>query len=915
MATAIIQVAYEAETTSLKNTVNEINQINDKVVQGATDSAKKVKTQFDAIGKSFEAAFSSGQVKKSLDNQTKAIDGLTNSGKSLTGQLRGLKAELSNLEIAGQDGTAAFNDLLIAAAKLEDQIGDTRAKVKILASDTFKFDAAVGATQALASGFELAQGAAALFGSESEDLQKAIVKITAATAVANSVQQLSSLITEQSALKTAVLTGAQTAYNVVVGTSTGLMKGFRLALAGTGVGLLVIGLIALIENFDKIKDALSGTSDATRAFEAAQKSANAELAKTKGFLSDAALAQADLNDKLAVSQGKLSTQQAQLNKIQRDATQANIKDTKALFGERIKLDAVIAGQTKTVEDLQKKQAGFAANEQQTIKTSTANKLAAAQAELNASNKLRGAVQADIKARTDANINAAKTEIDIIKQDEKNDEQQKANDRAKALQDAANAKALEATRKAAEDQKKAREDLDKLANDAFVASLDEQSKVLNESNNKIIELEKTFAAARFKAGSEEEKKALEQQAIVIAEIRAKATADVAALEKTANEKLFKDKLEVAKAAEGATLQQQLAALEEQKAIELSFAETLGLSELEIATRYAKEIGKVKTDIAAAAIETQINELKTLEIEEGSSLERREQLIRLDAQKRIDAAKGDADAIKLINAETQQAITEENKKETDKRIDLAVQYAEQVVNIFNALNDLNKVNSENRIAEITATSEAELNAINASSDLERDKAKQRLALEKRTQQGIANEKTKQARRDKALALFNIAVDTATSIIKTGAQLGYPAAIPFQVAAGIIGAIQLAAVAAKPLPKFEKGGLIGGKLHSQGGTMIEAEQGEYMVNRRQTARHRRELDAMNTSTEAFRRMIDEKYVRPALMSYSAGRRGKEGVTVNASLNSKSMEKELKTINKTLKGRNVVVNINQQDSRYSWQ
>ena len=915
MATAIIQVAYEAETTSLKNTVNEINQINDVVVKGAQESATKVKKSFDGIANSFTAAFSGGEAKKAIDNQAKAIDNLGNSGKSLTGQLRGLKAELSNLEIAGQDGTAAFNDLLIAAAKLEDQIGDTRAKVKILASDTFKFDAAVGATQALASGFELAQGAAALFGSESEDLQKAIVKITAATAVANSVQQLSSLITEQSALKTAVLTAATAAYNVVVGTSTGALKAFRLALAATGVGLLVVGLIALIENFDKIKDALSGTSDATRAFEAAQKSANAELAKTKGFLSDAALAQADLNDKLAVSQGKLSAQQAQLNKIQRDAVQSNIKDTKGLIVERLKLDAVVAGQQKVVEDLQKKQAGFAANEQQSIKTSTANKLAAAQAELNASSKLRGAVQADIKAKTDANINAAKTEVAIIKADEQSDAQQKANDKRKALQDAANAKALEATRKAAEDQAKARADLDKLANDAFVASLDEQSKILNESNNKIIELEKTFAAARFKAGSEEEKKALEQQAIVIAEIRAKATADVAALEKTANEKLFKDKLEVAKAAEGATLQQQLAALEEQKAIELSFADKLGLSELEIATRYATAIGKVKTDIAAAAIETQINELKTLEIEEGSSLERRIALIRIDAQKRIDAAKGDASAIALINAETQQAITEENKKETDKRIDLAVQYAEQVVNIFNALNDLNKVNSENRIAEITATSEAELNAINASSDLERDKARQRVALEKRTQQGIANEKTKQARRDKALALFNIAVDTATSIIKTGAQLGYPAAIPFQVAAGIIGAIQLAAVAAKPLPKFAQGGLIGGKLHSQGGTMIEAEQGEYMVNRRQTARHRRELDAMNTSTEAFRRMIDEKYVRPALMSYSAGRRGKEGVTVNASLNSKSMEKKLDTINKSLKGRNVVVNINQQDSRYTWQ
>jgi predicted aspartyl protease len=700
----------------------------------------------------------------------------------------------------------------------------------------------------------------------------------------------------------------------VVGTSTGLLKGFRLALAGTGVGLLVIGLIALIENFDKIKDALSGTSDATRAFEAAQKSANAELAKTKGFLSDAANAQADLNDKLAVSQGKLSAQQAAIDKRTRDAIQATTKDTKALFGERVKLDAVIAGQTKTVEDLQKKQAGFAANEQQSIKTSTANKLAAAQAELNASSKTRAAVVADIAAKTKVNIDAAKTDIAIINSDAKNDAQQKANDKAKELRDAANAKALEATKKAAEDQAKARADLDKLANDAFVASLDEQSKILNESNNKIIELEKTFAAARFKAGSEEEKKALEQQAIVIAEIRAKATADVAALEKTANEKLFKDKLDAAKAAEGATLQQQLAALEEQKTIELSFADKLGLSELEIATRYATAIGKVKTDIAAAAIQDQINVIKTLEIEEGSSLERRIALIRIDAQKRIDAAKGNATEIALINAETEQAITAENQAETEKRIALAEQYAKIVTDSLGSINELSQMASETRIADIEAASEAELEAINNSDELERDKVKQRTALAKRTAAAVAAEKTRQARQDKALAIFEIGVNTAIAISKANTLLP-PANIPAIIAAAAVGAAQLAIAIAKPIPKFEKGGLIGGKLHSQGGTMIEAEQGEYMVNRRQTSKHRRELDAMNHSTEAFRKMIDERYVRPALMGYSAGRRGKEGVTVNASLNSKSMEKELRGVRKDLKNRNVIVNINQQDSRYQWQ
>jgi len=331
---------------------------------------------------------------------------------------------------------------------------------------------------------------------------------------------------------------------------------------------------------------------------------------------------------------------------------------------------------------------------------------------------------------------------------------------------------------------------------------------------------------------------------------------------------------------------------------------------VSTAYRDQLQKDNAErVAQLELEKSIN---------GESLENTIATIKAKATAEADALGiTQVDSLKRqkINADAEKAITEATKTETDKRIDLAVQYAGAVVDAFAAINELSKVNSENRIAEIEATSSAELNAINASSELERDKQRQRVALEKRTQQTIANEKTKQARKDKALSLFEVAINTASSIVKTGAQLGYPAAIPFQILAAAIGGIQLAAIAAKPIPKFEKGGLIGGRLHSQGGTLIEAEQGEYMVNRRQTAKHRRELDAMNTSTEAFRKMIDEKYVRPALMGYSAGRKGKEGITVNASLNSKSMEKELKTINKSLKNRNVVVNINQQDSRYSWQ
>ena len=34
--------------------------------------------------------------------------------------------------------------------------------------------------------------------------------------------------------------------------------------------------------------------------------------------------------------------------------------------------------------------------------------------------------------------------------------------------------------------------------------------------------------------------------------------------------------------------------------------------------------------------------------------------------------------------------------------------------------------------------------------------------------------------------------------------------------------------PNPKFETGGMVGGRRHSQGGTMIEAEQGEFVMSR---------------------------------------------------------------------------------------
>jgi hypothetical protein len=937
MATATIQVAYEAETSSLKATVNEINQINDKVVEGAQKAAKQSADAFKKVGESLSSAFAGENVKKalnninvesltlvkSLDKVVKEVKLLANTaddvakledqlrelalaGKSNTAEFdkiakavgtyksaittadRAVEAyakstdaassrvgiledKLYDLAIAGKQDTKEFKELVQESARLKKAIFETDQQVDSFVERGRKLNTVVQNVQLVGAAFQAVEGISAAFGQENEELQKTLVKLNAVLAITGALEQARAILVEQSAKKTGIAAIAENAYAFAVGKSTGALKLVRIALAATGVGALVIGLIALYENFDKVKqfayNAIPGlesfANGVGKVVDAAKKLVGIEDPKKS----------VDLVAKLVENEKrKVAAQEASITS-RINLLKAENKDTAALEIQREQLL------------------------------------------LNFTNKKIAAVKQASGAAAAAGIDASKVIFDL----QQEALQQESNIQIKRAE--INTKAVEAAKKAEEEKLKAREALAKLELDTFNASLDEQSRILNDSNNKIAEREKAFRDARFKAGSAEEKAAQEQLNNAIIEIRTKAATDIAAVEKTANEKLFKDNLDAAKAAEGATLQQQLTALEAQKAIELSFAERLGLSKLDIETRYAGLIGKVKKDVVNQELDLDDVRIATLRANGQIRLEDQIKEIENERDRKINALdknllseKEYADKVKLYKAEADEATTATTKSEAGKQVEIIAQYAKIVTDSLNSLNELSKMGTETRIADIEAASAAELEAINATTATEREKILQRDALAKRTAIAVAAEKTKQAKLDKALAIFEIGVNTAIAISKANTLLP-PANIPAMIAAGIAGALQLAVVIAKPIPKFAKGGLIGGRLHSQGGTLIEAEQGEYMVNRRQSSKHRRELDAMNTSTEAFRRMIDERYVRPALMGYSASRRGKEGVTVNASLNSKSMEKELRGMRKDLKSRNVIVNINQEDSRYQWQ
>lgn len=210
----------------------------------------------DNLAKDFQKVSDSVKVeggKQQLEQLGKEINDNVSKSQKLTTQLRAMKQQLSEMDAAGKTGTKAFNDLAKAAGKLEDQIGDTAKRVRTLASDTKNIDGVVGVVSGLAGAFSAAQGAAALLGGENEDLQKGLLKVQAAMALATGVQQVANTLQKESAASLAIASAAQSTYAFVVGTSTGAMKLFRIALAATGVGLFVLAIGAIVENFDKLK--------------------------------------------------------------------------------------------------------------------------------------------------------------------------------------------------------------------------------------------------------------------------------------------------------------------------------------------------------------------------------------------------------------------------------------------------------------------------------------------------------------------------------------------------------------------------------------------------------------------------------------------------------------------------------------
>ncbi|HNN26938.1 MAG TPA: hypothetical protein PKK18_10905, partial [Chitinophagales bacterium] len=320
--------------------VAKANKIADQSSDELAKSIGQTANQLQILGK--EGKTSTDEFNKlntSLKGQISSYEKVSTGATSMRSGIRATREELAKMLLSGEANTAQLYKMAKAGGELSDAMGDASQAISVMASDTFPLDSMLQGVQSITAGFQVAEGAMALFGVENEDLQKTLVKLNALMAITSGLQQLQNSLQKTSALSLGFNVVMQKAYTLAVGESTGAMKLFRLALISTGIGAFVVLLGVAVSAFMKWSESSSQASKNLKLLADVSKEANKNIEDERAELTK--LVAIAKNENLSKEQRKNAIKQINENypEMLGNITLENIGTEKAneLLGKQIQI--------------------------------------------------------------------------------------------------------------------------------------------------------------------------------------------------------------------------------------------------------------------------------------------------------------------------------------------------------------------------------------------------------------------------------------------------------------------------------------------------------------------------------------------------------------------------------------------------
>jgi hypothetical protein len=403
---------------------------------------------------------------------------------SLKQQLREAQGEVNAL--SEKFGATSKEAIQAAkrAAELKDAIGDAKALTDAFNPDA-KFKALTASLSGVAGGFAAAQGAIALFGAESEEVEKTLLKVQSALALSQGLQsigesidsfkQLGAVIQSTTAFQkinntvTAITATVMKALGVAAETTSTSFRVLKGAIAATGIGLLVVAVGELVNAFQNY------TSAAERA-KKAQDDLNKSISNSAKVGLEAELQFLDNQKQLDIAKAK-----------NREASEKEIFDIEQKY-RKLKGNAQVRYWNE-IKNTDKEGASNAIKEVEKIN------IEGSVAALDFQTKQREKAKAAAKAKADKDAEDAKKELERLK--EGREKARKAGEEFDLLVLENNEKKKE---QAARDEEKRIEDENKQLEQLFELEEKKQQVVIDSKNN-IIKAEKELTAyqlAQFEA---------------------------------------------------------------------------------------------------------------------------------------------------------------------------------------------------------------------------------------------------------------------------------------------------------------------------------------------------------------------------------------------------------------------------------
>lgn len=240
----------------IKGTTEQVEKLTDQFGENS-DEVKKAQQELDSLRQSYE------QMTQSATDLGASFEDVYGEMKPMMSQIGDMEDRLYALASAGKQNTQEYQDLI-------NKIGEFR---RVQMQTDMVVDASAqtmsqklgGALGGVGAGFEIAEGASALFGVESEKLQETMVRLQAVMALTQGIQGIKEAIPSFKAMGMAAKTALQ---------------GIKSGLVATGIGALVVALGVIMSYWDDITAAISGVSSEQEALNA-KTEANVKMEQSK----------------------------------------------------------------------------------------------------------------------------------------------------------------------------------------------------------------------------------------------------------------------------------------------------------------------------------------------------------------------------------------------------------------------------------------------------------------------------------------------------------------------------------------------------------------------------------------------------------------------------------------------------------